>query len=637
MRPLTLALFSLSLLSLGCAGRESGQDLAPGLTFAPGPVNSLAVEAGGSRVVFYGDPSGAAAEAVLFTHHRRDVVWAGRGQAAGGAETYGPAAERALFEEPRAYWEQFRSARFHDYAQQSTKVLTQPLELDREVRGGQQLELLGGELTVEVLETPGYTRGAVTYLFERGGKRYAAAGDLIYDGGRLFDLYSLQDAIPEANVRGYHGYAARAADVITSLRALAARNPDVIVPARGPLIEDPQEAIGQLIARLQDLFRSYYRTDALRWYWGDDNLKLRARRVLSDAEPDWMPMANELREIPPRWMHKFNTSRLIVSDDGPAFLIDCGTDQVMEQIEDLRRRGGFTTIEGIFVTHYHDDHTDRVQAMATKYRAPVYSGPETVDILERPGAYHMPAQTDQPIRDIRVLAEGETLPWREYTFTYTYFPGQAIYHGGLQLERSDGEKFFFIGDSFSPSGLDDYCLLNRHFLHPGWGHFRCIRKIRESDPSFWLVNQHIEPTFRYGAEQLDVMEQTLAAKRAIAAELVPWEDPNFGLDEQWARLYPYGAEASAGESLELWAVVFNHTAEPKTFRVAPNVPAGWPRPEPFEVTVPSLSEQRASFTVNIPADAAGLEVLTADIEFSGRVLREWVEAMVEIEPASPRP
>ena len=634
MRQSTLALAALLLVLAGCGGGPSGESIAPGVSFTEGPVNSLAVEAGGSRVVFYGDPSGAAADAVLFTHHRRDVVWAGRAQAEGGAETYGPAGERALFEEPRAYWEEFRTARFHDYAQQSTKVLTEPLALDREVRGGQRLELLGGELEAEVLETPGYTRGAVSYLLERGGKRIAVTGDLIYEGGRLFDLYSLQDAIPEANVHGYHGYAARAANVISSLRELAARNPNVIVPARGPLIEDPQEAIGQLIARLQELFRNYYRTDALRWYWGDDNLKLRARRVLSDVEPEWMPMANELREIPPRWMHKFNTSRLIVSDDGPAFLIDCGSDQVMEQIEDLGRRGVFSAIEGVFVTHYHDDHTDRVQAMAEKCRCPVYSGPETADILARPEAYHMPAETDRPIRDIRVLSEGEKLDWHEYTFTYTYFPGQAIYHGGLQLEREDGEKFFFVGDSFSPSGLDDYCLLNRHFLHPGWGHFRCIRLIRESDPAFWLVNQHIEPTFRYGPEQLDVMEKTLEAKRAVASELVPWEDPNFGLDEQWARLYPYGVEARAGESLELWAVVFNHASEEKTFRVTPNAPEGWERPEAVELTVAPLSEQRAAFRVEVPAGANGLHVVTADIEFSGRVLREWVEAMVEILPAA---
>src|SRR5690606_23384117 len=130
-----------------------------------------------------------------------------------------------------------------------------------------------------------------------------------------------------------------------------------------------------------------------------------------------------------------------------------------------------------------------------KCNCPVYAGPESTDILERPGAYRMPALTDRPIASVRVLREGEKLDWREYTFTYTYFPGQAVYHGGLAMERSDGEKFFFAGDSFSPTGLDDYCIQNRHFLHPNLGHYRCLRIIRETASQHWLVNQHIEPAF----------------------------------------------------------------------------------------------------------------------------------------------
>jgi glyoxylase-like metal-dependent hydrolase (beta-lactamase superfamily II) len=619
----------LALLAVSCGDR--GGPLPADVRFVEGPVNSLAVEAAGRRVVFYGEQPAQPAEAVLFTHHRRDVVWAGLELARAGATTYGPAAERALFEQPERFWDEFRSSRFHDYAQQSTKILTQSLELDRQVRGGQTLALLDGALQLETLDTPGYTRGAVSYLFERDGRRIAVTGDLIYAGGRLFDLYSLQDSIPEADVRGYHGYAARAAPLISSLRKLAAWNPDLIVPARGPLIDNPAEAIGLLIARLQELFRNHYRTDALRWYWGDDNLRLRAGRVLSDAAIDWMPMARELREIPPRWMHKFNTSRLIVSDDGPAFLIDCGSDAVIDNVEDLRRRGVFNAIEGIFVTHFHDDHTDRVQAMAEKCRCPVYSGPEVQDILERPAAYHMPAMTDLPIASVRALSEGEQLRWREYTFTYTYFPGQAIYHGGLQLERSDGEKFFFVGDSFSPSGLDDYCLLNRHFLHPGWGHFRCLRIIRESDPQFWLVNQHIEPVFRYAPEQIEFMERTLEAKRAAAAELLPWDDPNFGLDEQWLKLYPYGVDTAAGRPFELWAIAFNHSPQTQRIRVAPNAPAGWSvSPASAEINVESLREGRVSFKITPPAEASGLTVLSADVLMGDHDLRQWAEAIVEI-------
>ncbi|MEZ5364774.1 MAG: MBL fold metallo-hydrolase [Bryobacterales bacterium] len=413
-----------ALIVLFTACGPSGP-LPSGVEFVEGPANGVILTQGGRRVAIYGDPrpEPAAVEAVLLTHARRDVVWEALPLAKGGAKVYAPTGERPLLEDVASYWQAYYSeGRFHDYAEQSSRILAEPLRVDERVSG--DFALFDGALPVRVLETPGYTRKSVTYLFEVEGKRLAATGDLIWGDGKIHDLFSLQDAIPEANVRGYHGYAARAADVINSLRKLQAEKPDMLLPARGPLITNPEEAIGKLIARMQTLFQAYYKTDALRWYWGDDNLRLRASRVLSDAAVEWMPMANELREIPPRWMHKFNTSRLIVSDDGPAFLIDCGTDQVMQQIEDLRSRGVFTKIEGIFVTHFHDDHTDRVQAMADKCDCPVYSGPETADILERPGAYQMPAMTDIPIADVRVLQEGEKLAWHEYTFTYTYFPGR---------------------------------------------------------------------------------------------------------------------------------------------------------------------------------------------------------------------
>ncbi|MCB1022629.1 MAG: MBL fold metallo-hydrolase [Acidobacteria bacterium] len=621
----SLAAAALIVLLTACG--PSGP-LPSGVEFVEGPANGVILTQGGRRVAIYGDPrpEPAAAEAVLLTHARRDVVWEALPLAKAGAKVYAPAGERPLLEDVASYWQAYYSeGRFHDYAEQSSRILAEPLRVDERVSG--DFTLFDGALPVRVLETPGYTRKSVTYLFEVEGKRLAATGDLIWGDGKIHDLFSLQDAIPEANVRGYHGYAARAADVINSLRKLQAEKPDMLLPARGPLITNPEEAIGKLIARMQTLFQAYYKTDALRWYWGDDNLRLRASRVLSDAAVEWMPMANELREIPPRWMHKFNTSRLIVSDDGPAFLIDCGTDQVMQQIEDLRSRGVFTKIEGIFVTHFHDDHTDRVQAMAEKCDCPVYSGPETADILERPGAYQMPAMTDIPIAGVRVLEEGEKLAWHEYSFTYTYFPGQAVYHGGLKMERSDGEKLFFVGDSFSPSGLDDYCLQNRHFLHSNLGHYRCLRIIRESDPAYWLVNQHIEPVFRYSPEQLDFMEQTLEAKQEAVADLVPWEDPNFGLDEQWARLYPYGRQARAGEPLEMWAVVFNHANEPRTFTFTPHAPQGW-QVEPVTLTVEPRQEGRAAMRVT-PA-ATGLTVVTADVSMGDRMLPQWAETLIEV-------
>ena len=88
--------------------------------------------------------------------------------------------------------------RFHYYAQQSTKVLVEPLEVKRWVEDGDLVKAAG--VKFQVIATPGYTRESVSYLAVVDGKRCAFTGDLIYGDGKIFDLYSFQDAIPEAKV-----------------------------------------------------------------------------------------------------------------------------------------------------------------------------------------------------------------------------------------------------------------------------------------------------------------------------------------------------------------------------------------------------------------------------------------------------
>ena len=624
------------MLVMSACGRPADApeiQLTSSVTVLRGAVNGVLVERSGKKLAVYGDPrtEPSQAEHVLFTHHRRDVAWAGRGLVERGAKAVAPAAEAELFSGVNEFWQGYETSRFHDYAQQSTKIFAEPLTVAQTVREGGGIEWEG--LRFEVLDTPGYTRGAVSYLAEIDGERIAFVGDLIYEGGRIHDLFSLQDAIPDANTRGYHGYAARAAGVILSLQKIANWKPTVLIPSRGPLMYEPQRDIDLLIGRLKRLFTAYYETDALRWYWGDDNLRIRARRVLGDQPIDWMPLATQLRQTPPRWMHKFGTSRLLVSDTGAAFLIDCGTEDAMQNVRDLYQRGVFKKLDGIFITHYHDDHTDKVQEMRLEFRVPVYAGPEVKDILENPQAYRMPAVTANPIRPVEVLQEDGKLRWNEFEFTYKYFPGQAIYHGGLLARRDDGETFFFIGDSFSPSGLDDYCILNRHFLHADRGHFLCLSLIQNLEMPYLLVNQHIEPTFRYSDEQLEFMVDRLNRKKAAIGEMVPWDDPNYGMDEQWVWLYPYWQQAKAGEPFELQAIVFNHSAEAREFRITPRLPAGWQAESPTVVaSAAPRTEARATIKVTPPADVNGLKVITADVAFGDKDLREWTEALIRLEP-----
>ena len=287
-----------------------------------------------------------------------------------GAEAVAPEAEKALFTEVGQFWERYRTARFHDYANQSSRILAEPIPLAKTVRGGDTIDWQG--LAIRVIETPGYTRGAVSYLVEIDGKRIACVGDLIYGHGQLLDLFSLQDAIPQVQEDGYHGWAARAGDIVQSLRKVAQWKPDILIPARGPVIRDPGEAIDTLIRRLQAVFASHFAIDALRWYRGDDKIRGMAARVLGPTPVQWMPMAEKVQEKLPDWIIPITNSRLIVSRTGAAFLVDCGNRKVVEEVRRLKREGVIKQLDGIYITHYHDDHSDMAQATADEFHCPVY-------------------------------------------------------------------------------------------------------------------------------------------------------------------------------------------------------------------------------------------------------------------------
>ena len=210
---------TLLLLSLICISAlpASAADLPASLSVFPGAVQGVQLAQGGAKLAIYGSPPDkcAGVERILLTHHRRDVTWAARACLTAGALGVAPAAEQESFLSPEKHWIGFQIKRFHDYAQQSTKIHTQPVRIDRFVKEGDTIEWRG--LSIRVLDTPGFTRGSVSYVVELGGKKVAFTGDLIYGDGKIFDLYSFQDAVPEAGLGGYHGYAGRLAALVESL------------------------------------------------------------------------------------------------------------------------------------------------------------------------------------------------------------------------------------------------------------------------------------------------------------------------------------------------------------------------------------------------------------------------------------
>ncbi len=609
------------------------EKLLPHVEFEPGPVNGVLIGSGDKQVAVYAKPRSSDIQpaSVLLTHHRRDVVTAAQEIIASGAKPYAPAAEEALLAGPEEFWEIFWTKRFHDYGQQSTKVLTDRIESLSLVEDGQTLNLSG--LSLKAISTPGFTRGAVSYVADIDGSTVAFTGDLIYGDGQLFDLYSFQDAIPEAKIGGYHGHASRLADLVKSLRKVAALKPDLILPARGPVIRNPQEAISKLIGRVEAYYRNYLSTNALNWYFKEERMTIKGRRVLGE-EADVKLMPYSLYQDTPEWIWQNSTSRMLISDDGHGFLLDCGAQRVIDGIKDLMESGLVKQVDGIFVTHYHDDHTNMVQAAAEEFDCPIYSTVEYEDILENAGAYHMPAMTHAAMKDVTGFKSGHRMKWKEFELEFQFYPGQALYHGALLVRRNGGTPVYFVGDAFSPSGMDDYCLLNRNLLHDDTGYPFCLKKIRGLGSDYWLINEHIPHVFRFSEKELDYLEANLQKRREILDELLPWDDINYGIDEQWASFYPRGTTAKAGQRVEFEVRILNHSPVTRTFQVSPrNSPGLADVSGPAEVTIESRKSAAIPVTAVIDKSVAlpATLAITADVESDGMQFLSWADAVIRVE------
>ena len=592
-------------------------------------VNSAIIRGAKQTAVVYGasEDSPPKADWVLLPHHRRDVVWAAESLIENGSKVIAPEAERALIETPEQYWGEFQQKRFHDYAQQTTKVLARGIKVDRWVSEGDTIDL--GEVVLDVLETPGFTRGSVSYVARSEERTIVFSGDLIAGPGKLLDIYSYQDAIEEANIRGYHGYGGRFAALLASIEKVKALKPDVLVPARGEIIHRPIQALDKLSQRVKTLYRSYLSTSALNWYFKEERMGQCAERILgSQAEFSLMPYSSY--EDTPDWIWVKGTSRLIISETGHSLLVDCGNTGVIDGVKELLDAGVINKVDGIFVTHYHDDHTDAVQQASEEFDCPVFAVQNYVDILRNPGNYHMPCLHHTPIEEVVPKQHGDIMEFHEFKLTFRIFPGQTFYHGALLVEQPKQAPVFFVGDAFSPSGMDDYCVLNRNLMHKDDGFLFCLRQIRALGENYWLINEHIPHVFRFSKNELDTLERGFVKRIDTVRSLTVWDDPNYAVDEQWAVLYPYGLRGKSGMTHEFNVVITNHSSKRRDYDVQFRLPEGAElvsATRATKVSAGALAVVRAK--IRLPEDS-GHYLIRADIKSDGIDVRDWVESTVTV-------
>jgi len=165
------------------------------------------------------------------------------------------------------------------------------------------------------------------------------------------------------------------------------------------------------------------------------------------------------------------------------------------------------------------------------------------------------------------------------------------------------------------------------------GYFYCFSLLQKIPPETLLINQHVVEPFSFTAGQIDDMRETLAKRKTLLAELFPWDNPNYGIDERWIRFYPYGRKAKPGQTVQISMMAFNHSNVSRTFTAVLNLPDGFDAmPKTLSVTVPSRTERQVDFDLLVGRSVEpGTYVFTADVEWERWNLAHWTEAIVEIE------
>ncbi|MCL2743371.1 MAG: MBL fold metallo-hydrolase [Planctomycetaceae bacterium] len=477
--------------------------------------------------------------------------------------------KKFLIDPQGTFWNNYLvKGRFNESSCAPTNRPFTPLILpDVEIRGVKEGDVIEVNAGIwHFLDTPGMGAGSVSIWNKDTGS--VGTGNLIFGDGKITNLYDLQDRFPEAKIDAYHGFMARAPRLTASLEKIRALNPTELGPNNGIIIENPNEAIDTLITRLRAVYRNYLSTSALWWYFGEERMNASAAAILGkDFDPaklERMPEAKKYEN--PDWLLGFSTTRMLRSETGDVFVIDVSSDRFADQIINMHKDGKFKNVSGMFVTHYHYDHNAGVPKVANFFSAPVYAVEPLADILERPGAYRMPCIQNIVVPVVR-KKDGETMKWNEFEFTFFDFPGQTLYHNALLVRKGNERQILFVGDSFTPTGIDDYCAWNRNLLKDGKGYLYCLDKIRSLEPSPLLVNAHVEPPFEFDKERLDYMERALRERMKLLANLLDVPEINFGLDHAWCRFDPFVAEFNSGEEIKLKMVITNHFDKRSEFHV----------------------------------------------------------------------
>lgn len=555
--------------------------------------------------------------AIAHTHHHRDQCGGDARAVELGIPIWVPARERGLFEATEAFWRVRRTFDSYDASSVGfTRATSIPVA--RELADHARVAWQGGSL--EVVPTPGHTKGSISLLAEIDGTKVAFTGDLIAGHGRVTTLHDLQwqYGMPDAVGAALH-----------SATALARQTPRRLLPSHGTPMADGTAALRALAGNLRRLATLL--------------AEIRRNRVWTS----WPSSVDQplVHALPHLWInaHSVANTYALIDDDGDALILDYGfpswdhffADQrfAAHTLDDFRGEAGLRRVLAAVPSHYHDDHLAGVPWLQREHGAAAWVHESFAGIVADPERYDLPCLWAEPIRVDRVLADGDVIEHAGARFEAFHMPGHTMFALGLG-GTLDGVRAAYTGDNLlagSLSPLRAAAPIYRNVLR--LDSIRVgVERLLAYEPEILLTGHTgvVEVTRRDLDEFLVwARELELAIKRLAP---VPGRE-NEALDPYVARFDPYRATLKQGASVRTSVVVRNHGPAAREARVRVLAPAGWSVESTDTVILVPGHGQTASFVValTVPADAAtGRVVVTADVELGAEPRGEIAEMLLEV-------
>jgi glyoxylase-like metal-dependent hydrolase (beta-lactamase superfamily II) len=452
---------------------------------------------------------------------------------------------------------------------------------------------------ITVINTPGHTKGSISFFTEADGEKLCFTGDLILKGGYARDLYSMQWIYLQNPGLD---------SSIVSLQKIKKLNPDLLLPSHGTLLDQPSEDMELMNIRLEKVRNSFNDPRSTRWNWSQ--FVQVSEHVVQDGG---------------------STTQIILSDSGEALLFDCGKEFSPERLQEAKAKFGINHIDVVIPSHWHYDHVDGITEIAKAEGAKVWVWEGLAEYLTHPERFPTTCWTGKSIKIDRVLKEEVEFVWEGNSFKVYHHPVHTEQQMGLYT-KIDGLDFYLVADGtrYSKNGNIRCSIHCYNGITLSSGMIKTAQSLYRANPYICLPAH--SNVFGVASDDknefLNWATETTDAIRSLLAP--PLQD--LGYDPYWATFYPIRVRVRAGKETETSLRLKNYSNHPITgkYRLKSygDIIIGNKTIE-YELQ----PGETAYFPVKIKSKSSarnGIHILTADIEYDKLLFGEYPQAYIEV-------